>query len=95
MPTYSTADTFIILFWSYNNSPMRGPYIFVIFKNLDIVSQARAFRGKNIRALCAQSHEKSIGSLLLGNFGIGIGVHPSILQIKKKIDAKLCHLPYR
>ena len=50
---------------------------------------------RNIAALCGQSHEKSIASLLLGNFGIGIGVHPSTLQIKKKIDAKVCHLPYR
>ena len=39
--------------------------------------------------------EKSSASLLLSNFGIGIGVHPSSLQIKKKIDAKVCHLPYR
>ena len=47
------------------------------------------------KALCGQSHDTSTVSLLLGNFGIGIGVYPSILQIKKKIDAKVCHLPYK
>ena len=42
-----------------------------------------------------KSLDKSTASLLLGNFGIGMGVHPSRLQIKKNIDAKVWHLLYK
>ena len=36
-------------------------------------------------ALCGKSNEKSSSAVLGGNFAIDMGVHPSGLQIKKKL----------